>query len=235
MARWKLRAILLPRRILWTWPTPVETDGKCMHCLVAAWTSLGVLFITMYEYRYCRVQALISMNLPVSCYLSGDVPMEDDAFKSNHECRSRSPITIVVQHDMTSQIPSYITVPSSGLPILPPPDLEAPERPRPQRVHRSSFPPASGTHQAQSNSKKFTVPTPSLSTNVSDLLLSSLLPANLPKLAASASVNKSGDGRVRELSTQREALSLPLVSNNFRRFVTKVRFHEQLEIVCECS
>lgn len=120
---------------------------------------------------------------------------------------------------MTSQIPSYIQIPASGQPILPPTDLDAPEKPRPPSVHRPSFPPLSGTGPLPAT-KKFTVPTPSLSTNVSDLLLSSLLPANLPKLAAT--VNKPGDGRVRELSTQREALSLPLLSNNFRRFVTKV-------------
>ncbi|WVF69896.1 hypothetical protein IAT40_004679 [Kwoniella sp. CBS 6097] len=66
----------------------------------------------------------------------------------------------------------------------------------------------------------------SLSTNVSDLLLSSLLPPNLPKLPPSAASSGYGDrrghGAPRELSSQREGLSLPLVSNNFRRFVTRV-------------
>lgn len=124
---------------------------------------------------------------------------------------------------MTPANPSYISVPPSAQPIAPPQDLQSSsEKPRPPTAHRPSFPPLStaATQPTNANAKKFSVPTSSLSTNVSDLLLSSLLPPNLPKLPAS--VNKSGDGRARELSTQRETLSLPLLSNNFRRFVTKV-------------
>lgn len=52
------------------------------------------------------------------------------------------------------------------------------------------------------------------------MLLSSLLPPNLPKIQQSS--KQSVPGKVRELSSQREPLSVPLVSNNFRRFVTKV-------------
>lgn len=135
---------------------------------------------------------------------------------------------------MTTTIPAYIAVPPSGQAIAPPTDLQASQshshvqassssiRPSATAAHRPSFPPIQATTTGGSGAgqKKFSVPTSSLSTNVSDLLLSSLLPPNLPKLPAS--VNRSGDGRARELSTQREALSLPLVSNNFRRFVTKV-------------
>jgi len=122
---------------------------------------------------------------------------------------------------MTAAIPSYIPIPSSGQVIAEPTDLSPPVQARPEVSARPSFPPAASNTQ-QPAPRKFNVPTSALSTNVSDLLLSSLLPPNLPKLPQS--VNKAGDGRVRELSTQREALSLPLVSNNFRRFVTKVCF-----------
>jgi hypothetical protein len=128
--------------------------------------------------------------------------------------------TFTLHNDMTNPIPSYIPVPLSGQVITEPKDLQPPTKPRPPVSARPSFPPAASNTQ-QPAPRKFNVPTSALSTNVSDLLLSSLLPPNLPKLPAS--VNKAGDGRVRELSTQREALSLPLVSNNFRRFVTKVR------------
>jgi hypothetical protein len=126
---------------------------------------------------------------------------------------------LTLHNDMTTTIPSYIQVPPSGQVITEPKDLQPPVKPRPPVSARPSFPPAASNTQ-QPAPRKFNVPTSALSTNVSDLLLSSLLPPNLPKLPAS--VNKAGDGRVRELSTQREALSLPLVSNNFRRFVTKV-------------
>jgi hypothetical protein len=126
---------------------------------------------------------------------------------------------------MTNPIPSYIQIPPSGQVINEPTDFSSPIQaqalPRPSVSARPSFPPAASDTQAPP-SRKFNVPTSALSTNVSDLLLSSLLPPNLPKLPASTGRGE-GSGRVRELSTQREALSLPLVSNNFRRFVTKVR------------
>ncbi|CAK9785624.1 unnamed protein product [Cutaneotrichosporon oleaginosum] len=65
--------------------------------------------------------------------------------------------------------------------------------------------------------RKLIPTTTSLSTNVSDLVLSSLLPANLPKLPSN-----HPPGRARELTSQREGLGLNVMSNNFRRFVTKV-------------
>ncbi|WRT64878.1 uncharacterized protein IL334_001814 [Kwoniella shivajii] len=84
-----------------------------------------------------------------------------------------------------------------------------------------TFPPVSA---AAPPPKKSSTISMSLSTNVSDLLLSSLLPPNLPKLPSSipSSGGRKGVGAPRELSTQKEGLSLPLVSNNFRRFVTRV-------------
>ncbi|ORY27745.1 integral peroxisomal membrane peroxin-domain-containing protein [Naematelia encephala] len=122
-----------------------------------------------------------------------------------------------------SSLPSYIPIPSSAIPI---PSPSAPSTVK-TRARQPSFPPSSAQSSAPApTSRKFTVPTTaSISTNVSDLLLSSLLPPNLPKLPANAA-QKGGTGsalgRVRDLSTQRETLSLPLVSNNFRRFITKV-------------
>jgi hypothetical protein len=133
-------------------------------------------------------------------------------------CQSQH-LPFALHNDMTATIPSYIPIPPSGQVISEPTDLSPPVQARPAVSARPSFPPAASNTQ-QPAPRKFNVPTSALSTNVSDLLLSSLLPPNLPKLPQS--VNKAGDGRVRELSTQREALSLPLVSNNFRRFVTKV-------------
>lgn len=118
---------------------------------------------------------------------------------------------------MTS-IPSYIPIPSSARLIDSPTGTPTPKAPA---VPISNFPPTS-QNTASTSSRKFSVPTAtSISTNVSDLLLSSLLPTNLPKLSQ-ATARNDGPGRPRELSTQREQLSLPLVSNNFRRFVTKV-------------
>jgi hypothetical protein len=116
-------------------------------------------------------------------------------------------------------IPAYVPFPTSATPILPPPSSPRVTVPPPRKTAISNFPPKSQPVQPQS--RKFAVSsTSSITTNVSDLLLSSLLPPNLPKLPQ-ASSNKAGKG-VRELSTQKEGLSLPLMSNNFRRFVTKV-------------
>jgi hypothetical protein len=113
-------------------------------------------------------------------------------------------------------LPSYIQLPSAAIPI-PAPSVTTPA-PKPPVVQ--SFPPSSST--ASTTTPRKLLPTSSISTNVSDLLLGSLLPANLPKLAQGAKAAGGGPGKPRELSTQREVLSLPLMSNNFRRFVTKV-------------
>jgi hypothetical protein len=114
-----------------------------------------------------------------------------------------------------ADIPFYADIPGCAIPIT---LVAVAKAAAPEPKPTASFPPAPA---AAPPSRKFSVPTTaSLSTNVSDMLLSSLLPPNLPKIPQT---NKAGGpGRPRELSTQREALSLPLVSNNFRRFVTKV-------------
>lgn len=124
-----------------------------------------------------------------------------------------------------SAIPNYVPIPPSAHPIDPPAGGATSQRP-PSRP-AAAFPPTN-TSASGSSSRKFSVPTATgISTNVSDLLLSSLLPPNLPKLPAAgprgSSGSGSGPGKPRELSTQRETLSLPVLSNNFRRFVTRVR------------
>ena len=118
-----------------------------------------------------------------------------------------------------STLPPYIDVPTCAVPIPGPSALAPVAQPPPERRRAPSFPPSAPTAPPP---RKFSVPTSaaSLSTNVSDMLLSSLLPPNLPKIQQSS--KQSVPGKVRELSSQREPLSVPLVSNNFRRFVTKV-------------
>ncbi|WWD07804.1 hypothetical protein V865_005908 [Kwoniella europaea PYCC6329] len=127
-------------------------------------------------------------------------------------------------------IPPHLlsSIPTSAIPI-PPPDPTSSKPP--QNVIKSNiptFPPNSASGPSTNPPKKSgTISMSSLPTNVSDLLLSSLLPPNLPKLPPSTSAGGStkkgiGLGVPRELSTQRESLSLPLVSNNFRRFMTRV-------------
>ena len=121
---------------------------------------------------------------------------------------------------MTS-MPSYVPVPSSAAAIDSPTTILPPEQPHgpPIRTPQPSFPPSSSS--APPPTRRFSVPsTASISTNVSDMLLSSLLPPNLPKSQHVG--GKGGPGRPRELSSQKEALSLQLMSNNFRRFVTRV-------------
>ncbi|WVW78583.1 hypothetical protein I302_100539 [Kwoniella bestiolae CBS 10118] len=125
-------------------------------------------------------------------------------------------------------IPPHLltSIPTSAIPIPPPETTNNPSNSH-KNVLKSnvpSFPPTSSTTTTQAPKKSSTM-SMSLPTNVSDLLLSSLLPPNLPKLppsAATSSSGKKGVGVPRELSTQRESLSLPLVSNNFRRFMTRV-------------
>ncbi|OCF37433.1 hypothetical protein I316_00554 [Kwoniella heveanensis BCC8398] len=137
---------------------------------------------------------------------------------------------------LTSATTLLPPIPAAAIPISTPLSPSAkPSTSAPVSLKSSipSFPPSSSAAASGSSggptittSKKGSM-SMSLSTNVSDLLLSSLLPPNLPKLppsASSASVygDKRGRGAPRELSSQREGLSLPLVSNNFRRFITRV-------------
>nr|XP_018265564.1 uncharacterized protein I303_01934 [Kwoniella dejecticola CBS 10117]OBR87722.1 hypothetical protein I303_01934 [Kwoniella dejecticola CBS 10117] len=124
-------------------------------------------------------------------------------------------------------------IPTSATPIPAPSEQsKAQAQSKKESTALPNFPPTSSSSNNAStvNPKKAgggITKSMSLSTNVSDLLLSTLLPANLPKLPPSAigpSSAKKGAGinMPRELSTQREGLSLPLVSNNFRRFMTRV-------------
>ncbi|WWD22096.1 hypothetical protein CI109_106585 [Kwoniella shandongensis] len=135
-------------------------------------------------------------------------------------------------------IPAYLlsSLPPSAIPIPPPSSLPSTSTstsnnaPHPIKS-TPSFPPTSGGTATTTTKGK--TPTglnigmslPSLSTNVSDLLLSSLLPPNLPKTTTSKKVGAGAGGGVgvpRDLTSQREGLSLNLLSNNFRRFVTRV-------------
>ena len=121
-----------------------------------------------------------------------------------------------------SAFPPYISIPPAAVPILSPTASSASSFcERPKTTTRTTLPlPTSSVPPPIT--RKFSIPTnASLSTNVSDLLLGSLLPPNLPKLPQGIGKD-AGPSGPRELSTQREALSLPLLSNNFRRFVTKV-------------
>lgn len=131
---------------------------------------------------------------------------------------------------MDDDVPPYIPVPLGGVPIYPPSDssISPPDAPRPpgstQAVGAAMpiyapgmapFPPPPSAPPQ----RKLMPSSTSLSANVSDLVLSSLLPANLPKLPST----NHPPGRARELTSQREGLGLNVMSNNFRRFVTKVR------------
>ncbi|KAK8846845.1 hypothetical protein IAR55_005933 [Kwoniella newhampshirensis] len=141
-------------------------------------------------------------------------------------------------------IPPYLlsSLPPSAIPIPPPSSspLSAPNAPISTSTPAPpSFPPTSSTtttgkgknaSSSSSSALNIGMSLPSLSTNVSDLLLSSLLPPNLPKTTSSSSSKKVGVGLAgngmggipRDLTSQREGLSLNLMSNNFRRFVTRV-------------
>lgn len=114
---------------------------------------------------------------------------------------------------MDETILSFVQLPPGAVRIAPPAKQTPVERP--EQTEARAFPPPPTAPAA----RKFAVPsTSSLSSNVSDLVLSSLLPPNLPK----ASAVHVPSGRARALTTQREELGLNVMSNNFRRFVTKV-------------
>ncbi|ODN80394.1 hypothetical protein L202_02645 [Cryptococcus amylolentus CBS 6039] len=125
-------------------------------------------------------------------------------------------------------IPPYLraSLPPSAVPIDPPPTIPqpAPSQKEPSPDAHLPFPPSQARAKATSSSLGLGLP--SISTNVSDLLLSSLLPPNLPKIPSGGRPSGvgvgGGTGGPRELTTQREGLSVPVLSNNFRRFVTRV-------------
>lgn len=61
-----------------------------------------------------------------------------------------------------------------------------------------------------------------LSSGVTDMFLSSLLPSTLPsKASPGAPLPAPAMGKIRVLSSQRETLALPAMTNNFRRFVAR--------------
>ncbi|KAL0240300.1 hypothetical protein I308_106550 [Cryptococcus tetragattii IND107] len=120
-------------------------------------------------------------------------------------------------------VPPYIasSVPPSAI-LIPSPsavDISASPTSSNAKPHLP-FPPSSAP-RGKPTSSTLGMSLPSLSSNVSDMLLSSLLPPNLPKLPSGGARGIDGGGP-RQLTTQREALSVPLLSNNFRRFVTRV-------------
>ena len=160
-----------------------------------------------------------------SCFENGGRRLSD----AIEPCRLAQLSSCTVQPSRAPMsLPEYVSVPSSAAPISSPigsgPLIGAVVQnvPGPSKMRRApSFPPSVPPPPP---ARKFGVPsTSSITTNVSDMLLSSLLPPNLPKLPGGKA---GGHGVARELSTRKEALSLPLVSNNFRRFVTKVRMYE---------
>lgn len=63
-----------------------------------------------------------------------------------------------------------------------------------------------------------------LSGGVADMFLSSILPSSIPNKSAPTSTHPGAPGKIRMLSSQREGLSLPNMTNNFRRFVARVGF-----------
>ena len=152
-------------------------------------------------------------------------------------------------HNRTMAVPSYIAVPSCATPISLPRGPSGASAPVPGTAKRSAsvsiqtgasgnayisanlnsgvFPPAAAT--VASPQRRFTVPTTSsISSNVSDLVLSSLLPPNIPKVAATHT-----PGRVRELTSQKESLGLNVMSGNFTRFIIKVSaLHGDGWVVC---
>ncbi|KAL7418607.1 hypothetical protein Q5752_007065 [Cryptotrichosporon argae] len=132
----------------------------------------------------------------------------------------------------SSQIPPYIPIPPSARPIPAPPSLPAASttssasRSLPPFARRApAAPPKTLPSLVPALASMPSIPampsTGSVASNVSDLVLSSLLPPNLPKLPA-PHANRRHEAGVRELSTRKEALGVNVMSNNFRRFVTRV-------------
>lgn len=128
------------------------------------------------------------------------------------------------------QVPEYIDIPIGATPIPTPRELSGPAPVNGDvRVNgvngvsevngrlpspNSSFPPSHSTSTPQ---KKASIGS-TISSNVSDLVLSTILPPNLPTLPSPPHVH----GKARELTTQKNGLGLNVMTVNFRRFVTKV-------------
>ncbi|KAJ9112638.1 hypothetical protein QFC19_000658 [Naganishia cerealis] len=63
-----------------------------------------------------------------------------------------------------------------------------------------------------------------LSGGVADMFLSSILPSSLPNKSTTVNTHPGAPGKTRMLSSQREGLTLPNMTNNFRRFVSRAGF-----------
>lgn len=145
---------------------------------------------------------------------------------------------------------AFAQIPPSAIRIPPPsadddqsstgnPNLDVQDSHAQDTKHRSrlaSFPPPP-TVVAANNGKKSgprdgtgSVPSASsftagaLSGGVADMFLSSILPSSIPNKSVPTSTHPGAPGKIRMLSSQREGLSLPNMTNNFRRFVARVGF-----------
>jgi hypothetical protein len=138
---------------------------------------------------------------------------------------------------MEDSMLSYIHVPQAAQRIPGP-------TPSSYAARIASFPPtataaAAGTakdataaniNQSATQKGKATVKDGSyLSNSVSDLLLSSILPSSIPNKAPQPATHQTAGGsrkitfdKPRPLTSQREPLSLQLMTNNFRRFVARI-------------
>lgn len=131
-------------------------------------------------------------------------------------------------------LPEYIDIPIGATPIPTPRELSGPAPVNSDvRVNgvngasqvngsipspSSSFP---SSHSSSTPQKKSSLGS-TISSNVSDLVLSTILPPNLPTLPAPPHVH----GKARELTSQKSGLGLNVMTANFRRFVTKVSWLE---------
>lgn len=148
-----------------------------------------------------------------------------------------------------NHILAYTQIPETAVRISPP-DVNSPtsatfptiaDRPVPPRepLRLASFPPKSINAENGLNSNGERVSTyqgtnakdlgigssgggisGALSSGVTEMFMSHLLPSTLPAKATS-SAPLPAPGRVKDLSSQREPLSLPAMTNNFRRFVAR--------------
>lgn len=133
------------------------------------------------------------------------------------------------------QVPAYIDIPAGAVPIPTPREFGGPAPvngdARPTGIMNvngasdaangripspsSSFPP---TQQSNGTPPKKSSIGSTITSNVSDLVLSTLLPPNMPALPSPPHVH----GKLKELTSQKAPLGLNVMTVNFKRFVTKV-------------
>jgi hypothetical protein len=87
-------------------------------------------------------------------------------------------------------------------------------------ANNAKKPPTKDTGSALPSASSFTAG--ALSGGVADMFLSSILPSSIPKNATTT--HPGAPGKIRMLSSQREPLTLPNMTNNFRRFVSRAGF-----------